>query len=163
MNPNIIPYHCNRLTITALFSFFFVPLLVVSGCGGGKVATNMVEGSITLDGTPLTGATIIFSPVSQDAGMAAIGTSDSAGKFTLQTQLGAIGKGTTAGEYIVTIRKIESVPTGKTIRTGDGTTEQEFVEKSLVPELYSTTASTPLKQTIVKGHNKVELTLVSSP
>ena len=95
--------------------------------------------------------------------MIAVGTTDEQGKFTLQTQLGAVGKGTTEGEYTVTVVKIESIPTGKTFKTETGDTIQETAERTAVPELYSSAATTPLKQTIVKGLNTVELALVSKP
>ena len=146
-----------------IFPYLCLFLLAAIGCGSGKVATNMVEGLVTLDGVPLAGAGITFSPVTQGAGMIAVGTSDEQGRFTLQTQLGEIGKGTTEGEYTVTVVKIESIPTGRTITTETGETTQESSERSVVPEMYRSATTTPLKQTIVKGLNKVELALVSKP
>jgi len=125
------------------------------------MATNMVDGLVTLDGAPLAGATITFSPITE--GAIAVGNSDVQGKFTLQTQQGAVGKGTTEGEYTVTVVKIESVPTGKTVQGEGGGTAQEFTERSVVPEVYNSPTTSPLKQIIVKGLNKVELTLSSQP
>lgn len=143
-------------------SFLCVFLLVSTGCGG-KVPTNMVEGLVTLDGEPLAYATVTFAPVVKDSGMIAVGTSDANGKFTLQTQLGEIGKGTTEGEYTVMVTKIESIPTGKTQTTDTGETIQESTEKSAVPEVYTKAETSPLKQTIVKGLNTVEIKLTSNP
>lgn len=146
-----------------IFCLICVLLVAATGCGQGKVPTNMVEGIVTMDGVPLAGASITFSPVVKDAGMIAVGTSDASGNFTLQTQLGAVGKGTTAGEYTVTVMKVESIPTGKTQKTDSGGTFQESTEKMVVPAVYTMVSTTPLKQTIVKGLNKVEIKLVSKP
>lgn len=136
--------------------------LAASGCGG-KVATNMVEGTITMDGAPLADATITFSPVSQGSGMIGVGTSDAEGKFTLQTVAGAIGKGTTAGEYTIFVTKTEAVPTGNTSTADGGEIVREVEDKSLIPEQYTKASTSPIKQTIVKGLNKVEIKLLSKP
>ena len=148
-----------RNTIVPSLCVFF---LAIIGCGDGKMPTQMVEGLVTLDGVPLAGASILFNPVSE--GTAAVGRSDDQGRFTLQTQQGAVGRGTTEGEYIVTVMKVELVPTGRAVRNEEGGgTSQEYTERSVVPALYNTTATSPFKVTIVRGLNQVELVLTSQP
>ncbi len=139
-----------------------VLLPVLTGCGD-KLATNRVEGTVTIDGTPLANATVTFSPVSGGSGMIALGKTDTEGKFTLQAEFGETGKGTTEGEYAITVRKVESVPTGKTWKSEDGEILPVLEDKSLVPDLYGKASTTPLKHTIVKGTNTVTLDLSSKP
>lgn len=65
-------------------------LTAVLGCGGGpadNVPVAAVKGKVTLDGAPVTGGSITFSPVSKSAtsGKSAIGSIQSDGTFTLTT------------------------------------------------------------------------------
>lgn len=53
------------------------------GCGKSGPQLTPVEGVVTLDGTPLEGATVLFQP--DAGGKPAVGLSDAAGKFVLKT------------------------------------------------------------------------------
>jgi hypothetical protein len=61
-----------------------------------------VTGTVTLDGQPVAGANVSFSPTS-GGGKAAVGTTDASGKFTLTTMKS--GDGAVPGAYLVTITK----------------------------------------------------------
>ncbi len=138
-----------------------ISFLATTGCGNKKMATNMVTGIVTLDGAPLADATVTFSPVAE--GMLAVGRTDNAGQFTLQTQLGGVGKGTTEGEYAITVSKISAEPTGKTYTNESGETVDAVEDKQHVPAIYTKAKTSPLKHTIVKGKNTVTLDLSSKP
>jgi hypothetical protein len=70
-------------------------LVCAAGCGGPRLAT--VTGKVTLDGTPLAGATVSFYPIGQPAdpadAVASTGTTDDNGEYSLETtkdQRGAV-------------------------------------------------------------------------
>jgi hypothetical protein len=133
----------------------FLPLLLVlGGCGGGVPVqkTEMVEGVITLDGTPLDGAAITFNPVESD-GTIASGFTDAQGRYTIQTLRGKPEGGTTVGEYIVTISKWEDVPTGRTERIDSETVIEIMDQRLLVHQNYENQQRSPLKATVVSGKN----------
>lgn len=80
-------------------------LIASAGCpggGGAKLNTVKVTGTVTLDGTPLPGATVTFSPKS-DGARAAFGTTDENGRFTLTTL--NPGDGALPGSYAVAVSK----------------------------------------------------------
>lgn len=80
-------------------------LIAAAGCpkgGGAKLNTVKVTGTVTLDGTPLPGATVTFSPKSEGA-RAAFGTTDENGRFTLTTL--NPGDGALPGSYAVAVSK----------------------------------------------------------
>ncbi|GAB6187363.1 carboxypeptidase regulatory-like domain-containing protein [Thermopirellula anaerolimosa] len=82
-----------------------VGLMATAGCpggGGAKLNTVKVTGTVTLDGTPLPGATVTFSPKSEGA-RAAFGTTDENGRFTLTTL--NPGDGAIPGSYAVAVSK----------------------------------------------------------
>jgi len=55
------------MNATAKFRFSILPallgLLVVSGCSGSPEPTYPVEGTVSLDGKPMTRGTVLFEPV----------------------------------------------------------------------------------------------------
>ena len=71
------------------------------GCSG----SNSVEGIVTLDGTPVSGATVTFVPA-DGKGQAGTGVSDSNGNFSIKA--GGKSKGISSGTYKVTVTKIKS-------------------------------------------------------
>ncbi len=70
--------------------------------GGPDV--NYVEGVVTLDGSPVEGVTVGFSPV-DPAGMAAVGTTDANGVFSSVDRGRRAEGGALPGEYNVTFMK----------------------------------------------------------
>jgi len=86
------------------FCLICLLLVAFAGCPGGDagVGTVPVTGTVTLDGSPVGGATVSFTPKSGDL-RAATGMTDSGGRFELTTVAG--GDGAMPGSYTVTIAK----------------------------------------------------------
>lgn len=156
--------------------FISAAMLLAAGCGGeGK--TIKVAGVVTLDGKPLSGATVTFIPVGE--GRAASGMTDADGNFrltTFRTEDGAL-----AGEYKVTVAVTEAD------KRFEGKEDSEAMQKaekmammkkmsskgtqanppspvspvSPVPALYGDVNRTPLKE-VVPPPGKVELALRSN-
>ncbi|MCZ2341900.1 MAG: carboxypeptidase-like regulatory domain-containing protein [Bacteroidales bacterium] len=74
-----------------------VSLIVSAGCGDPSSLT----GKVTLDGQPLTGATVVFYPQQSDTTIV-VGVTDDAGHFEVTP---AVGSGIRPGEYRVTVSK----------------------------------------------------------
>ncbi len=84
----------------------------LAGCGGdgSTTQTEHVEGVVTLDGTPVSDATVTFAPVDEKKGVMATGTTDEEGRYTLTIIRGEAGAGTAAGEYYVGVVKNKLPP-----------------------------------------------------
>ncbi len=103
-------------------------LALFAGCpGGGEggLDTIPVTGTVTLDGSPLAGARVSFSP--KGGGRAAVGLTDESGRFELTTNVA--GDGALAGSYGVAISKTAAAPSAAAAddpraRGGDLTPEQ---------------------------------------
>lgn len=86
---------------------------VVTGCGSGgpqKVIPEKavpVTGTVTLDGKPLDNARVTFYPSSSAQGDGSSGTTDSAGKYELQSVFGSeVVVGAAPGKYKVVISRM---------------------------------------------------------
>ena len=78
-------------------------LALLVGCGTSTGPNTVpVTGLVTLDGTPVPGAVVTFSPQTAD-GQAAAGTTDGSGRFELTTSVS--GDGAVPGSYFVGISK----------------------------------------------------------
>lgn len=137
--------------------------IMLTGCSG-KLATVMVTGTITYEGKPLTDAEISFSPVTEGKGHPAYGITDDSGKYVLQTILGAVGAGTTPGEYMVTVAKLEKPKqtsqevrtdiTGRPIVTAASSAPPPRL-KSLIPDKYASVDTSGLTATVERKRNNV--------
>ena len=77
---------------------------LICGCGGsGNPDTYSVTGTVTLEGSPVGGALVSFSPTGD--GKPATGITDASGKYSLTTF--SQGDGAVPGTYQVTITKYE--------------------------------------------------------
>jgi hypothetical protein len=76
-------------------------VLFLTGCGSRLPS---VTGTVTMDGQPLDGAVILFSPEGQ-GGQVATGVADSSGKFQMGTY--KPGDGVMPGKYKVTVTRSE--------------------------------------------------------
>lgn len=146
---------------------------LVFGCGPGGPAVQMVKGSVTLDGSPLGDADIGFVPAVAGRGLPAVGRTASDGSFVLNAQGAYPGRGTLAGDYVVTVRKTEAVtPSGPVgpISTDDpdygkvlpDITDRGASSQSLVPEAYGDSARSPLRASVVTGQNVFRFELESA-
>ena len=133
--------------ITLVFSAFV-------GCGPSYIDTVKVEGTVTLNGKPVDGAKVMYSPL-DEGGAPAYGLSDASGKYVVQTMQGRIGEGTTPGNYKVTVSKSIDVPTGKMRPTPEGREEPIVEGKDLLPIKYKFVANSPLNKTVEPGKTNV--------
>ena len=138
-------------------------LSLLIGCSSGGTRVEHVTGTVTLDGEPVEGARIAFSPVSPDGeNEGAFGRSDASGVYLLTSWGGEPDRGAMAGEYIVTVQKaevIELMPPDETRSTYIETT----AVRNLLPEIYLDRNTTPLRATVNRGRNIINLELTSTP
>lgn len=137
--------------------------VVLAGCSG-KLATVMVTGTITYEGKPLADAEISFSPVTEGKGHPAYGITDGSGKYVLQTILGDVGAGTTPGEYMVTVAKLEKPKqvsqapqtdsSGRPIVTAASLGPPPRL-KSFIPDRYASVDTSELTATVERKRNNV--------
>lgn len=99
-----------------------VALLLFAGCGE-RLPVAPVSGSITLDGKPLTGASITTQPIgmgSSDPGPGSFGRTDAEGRFELELVMPAI-PGAIIGEHRVMISPTTGDTAGhESQRSADG-------------------------------------------
>ena len=150
---------------------FYTLLIVLSfaifmGCSKAQGLKGLVKvkGTITLDGSPLEGASIVFVPTTMsDEVRSASGTSDASGNFEMTTL--NKGDGAMPGDYRITVVKREAA--------GNAPTAEEMQEaalrgvslniqyESVIPARYGVSSSSGLSTTVVAGQKdpvKIELT-----
>ncbi len=145
------------------FSAFLLVLVSAIGCeqkNPSGIETYYVEGRVTLDGAPLTDATVNFVPKTAGMGEDAAGRSNAQGIYKLSSLRGLPEKGAMAGDYVVTVKKNEMVKLAVPKKTLDGEPITEDL-KNAAPEVYATPANSPLKVTVVTGKNTIDLELKS--
>jgi hypothetical protein len=140
-------------------------LASLAGCGQRGPAVEFVEGRITLDGEPLSDASVGFSPAVA-GGLAAYGRTDTTGTYRLTTsQGGAKHGGAPVGNYVVTVRKYKSRTDGlgpepdvaDTAAHSKWTAEYERLTAlpldSMIPSAYGNPATSGLTATVKPGRN----------
>ena len=145
---------------TLSLAVLVVGLGAVWGCSRGP-AVQYVEGVVTLDGEPVEGAIVTFSPSGE--GLGAAGTTDASGVYRLNALTGRAGGGTLVGDYLVAIRKWEYRDPGPAPDPSDQKAYATWQEQSLraakrepiyvTPEAYGDAATSGLKATVKKGRN----------
>lgn len=100
-------------------------LFAAVGCGGG---TASVSGTVTLDGKPIEGASVTFTPASGDGGGVggSYGKTDAQGKFTLRTVAGD-RSGAAVGKHKVAI----------SLSKGENPKNPEAAQKDTIPAKYN--------------------------
>ncbi|HEX7448331.1 MAG TPA: Ig-like domain-containing protein [Pirellulales bacterium] len=162
---------------TQLSSFLSIAVGVCAvallGCGEKPkpVATEFVEGIVTLDGKPVEDATVTFAPVSEGAGASASGRTDPAGKYTL-TAVGAgkgaqAGGGTLPGEYYVGVQKDQypDIPGSDQPDYEPPKSEgrpQAPTLTHIVPQKFNDPRKSGIKVTVKAGKNDIPIELKSS-
>lgn len=138
-----------KMTALALL----VGLAAAIGCGGGGMKS--VEGTVTLDGKAVEGATVSFLP-ENGKGESPSGFTDSSGRFSLKTG----GKtGAPPGNYKVTVTKTAALQGGAEGMKPGSPEYQKMMEKGMakgpagapkseLPDVYSNASKTPLKATV---------------
>ncbi|GHT25891.1 hypothetical protein FACS18942_02060 [Planctomycetales bacterium] len=148
-----------------LFVIFCLSFVLLSGCGPqSRVPINYVEGIVTLDGKPAAGAAVIFVPPDENSGFeGAAGTADEDGRFKMSSINGLPEKGAMEGEYKVVFSLTVFKKLDKPV--WDDTQGKKVSEKyvNVIPLIYQNPDTTPLSATVVKGKNKIDFALESSP
>ena len=148
-----------------------VCLLALVGCNTGP-SVSPITGKVTLDGAPLPGATVTFSPVKGGTGSAAVGTVDANGEYKLTDMKSTnIGSGAVAGDYKVGIVwfKPEANDTSRSSgASSDGamTTDKAAATTTSGPKLalpapYQNPETSGLKATVKSGQNTFDFPLDS--
>ena len=126
-------------------------LAVWAGCGKSGPSVEMVQGMVLLDGAPLAGATIGFTPLTPGVGLPASGASAADGGFRLTATRGGMpGRGTAVGDYAVTVTKTERISEPPS----EDRPAAPLKIRHVVPEAYGSIATSGLKATVKKGVNK---------
>jgi len=139
-------------------------LNISSGCRPAGPAVHYVEGVVLLEGEPIGGATVGFSP--SESGMPAFGKTDDNGVFRLTTvRGGGQGKGAMTGSYTVTVTKWRdrSIELGPEPDRADTAAHGVWLKKSeelsklppdyIVPKAYGDKATSGLNATVKPGRN----------
>ncbi len=132
---------------------------VVGGCGSGSAPPFLKDlvpatGRVTVNGNPIAGASVTFSPdISVTGGRHAMAVTDADGNYEMITLVPGVSqnkcKGVLPGEYVVSISRI-ALPDGTQL-PDDVTDEGEALArgaKQLVPARYTNPGSSTLKVTI---------------
>jgi hypothetical protein len=136
--------------MTGLFrSVVGIPLVLCAallvGCSKGEVKTYPIPGKLVYqDNSPVPGATLVFQTTVDGKPVAARGTADSEGKFTLTTF--EEGDGVVAGEHQVSVSPLPA---------GDGPAPV----KPAVPPVYSDFAASGLKTTVSPETSEIVITI----
>lgn len=144
-------------------------VLVAVGCGGGSDQKSVypVTGKITMEGNPVVGATVTFSPTENQAdAMVAMGKTDSEGVYNLTTYDADDGAGPGVYRVLVTKRTASKVAAGSEEAThsamaagtggapvhgGGKAANKEDGEGHLLNEKYSKNNTTTLEATVTEG------------
>lgn len=127
----------------------FILLLVAAGCGPSGPTVEFVEGTVTLDGTPVEDCVVGFSPL-DPGGVSAYGRTDETGTYRLTSSRGGRpARGAMAGRYAVTItkQKLRDRPGG----AFQAPRPDDVID--LVPKMYSRADSSGITATVRKGRN----------
>jgi hypothetical protein len=121
-------------------------LIAVTGCNKPKgPPTAEVTGVVTLNSTPVEGAIVLFAPAagSEDARLASQATTDSGGKYRLQTHIGGgqYKPGIMPGKYDVTVTKLDLSTIKSTMAP----------PKNVLPAKYADAKTSPFKAEVVAG------------
>lgn len=123
-------------------SILAATILASSGCSGpARPPLGSVEGTVTLDGQPLAGAAVLFTP--EGPGRTSIGITDSSGHYTL-----------------VYLRDIKGADVGRhTVRITTATDDNNGRER--LPKRYHATSK--LTASVENGPNHHDFALSSKP
>lgn len=147
--------------------FFLVCSFVSAGCNQSPyLATEYVEGIVTVGGSPIEGANVTFIPVEPTQGIVGIGVTDSLGKYQLTTVSSRDGlkprhgTGVLAGTYNVTIEKME-VPGDIQAKLDAGiqVAYDPSKMKYAVPRKYSNPEQSNLQVEVTPGSNTISFDL----
>lgn len=143
---------------------------IAAGCGSGSAPPFLKDlvpatGRVTVNGSPIAGASVTFSPdISVTGGRHAMAVTDADGNYEMMTLVPGVSqskcKGVLPGEYVVSISRI-ALPDGAQL-PDDVTDEGEALArgaKQLVPAKYTNPGSSTLKVNVAppKAENHFDL------
>ncbi|MFM7163854.1 MAG: hypothetical protein ACKO3T_01310 [Planctomycetaceae bacterium] len=140
-----------------------VSLMLSQGCAGGPriPATFPVTGKVLYKGAPLVDAEVSFvSKLDNQDVRPANGRTDADGEFSLTTYIDPQHEveGATAGQYTVTVNKVETMSDEEMMKQFQKNPSMTF--KPLVPTRYTVPSETPLVASVeAGGKNHFEFTL----
>lgn len=118
-----------------------------------------VRGEVTLDGTPVSGATVVFLPEDAKGGPITAFTGEQ-GDYRL---VGNLGGGIPAGKYKVAVSKQAladgTVPTGEQLLQA----RSAGLLRNTLPAIYEDQSTTPLVFDVPAGNNVVNVQLKKNP
>lgn len=89
-----------KLSSSVVVTLLFVITLTLLGCGKAGPSLVPVTGSVTVDGKPANGATVIFHPTDKEQKLIPAASTDDGGKFKLATSTKV---GAPVGSYDITV------------------------------------------------------------
>jgi hypothetical protein len=145
--------------------------LLLAGCNSSnRPATYPVSGTVTMNGQPLEGATVVFVPTEGAVGQqAATGITDAAGKYKLSTYV--TDDGANAGEYRIKVSKYDGKkPTKEEQERYISYEEEQKIQfagderptppaKNLLPPKFGDDSTSGLTYTVTKGSNTFDIKL----
>ncbi|MCL2005691.1 MAG: hypothetical protein FWG73_05950 [Planctomycetaceae bacterium] len=138
------------------FTILLLSLILV-GCGEQGPDTHHVEGIITQNGQPLGEAMVAFHPApGGENTRTAVGVSGADGKYTLTADTGLTGRGAFAGDYIVTVQKMEMVAAAAPPSDPSGPPAPTTRYNRVTPQIYSAPNTTPFRATVNPGRNEFD-------
>lgn len=156
-------------TPTAVASWAIVlSVCSLTGCGSRGPRVEFVDGIVLLDGEPLDGATVFFIPNAErgetPTGLSAAGRTKVDGTFQLNASAGApAGAGTAIGTYAVAVVKQQGPPIPEPDASGFLPPAPPNMEvRDVVPKVYGSADTSPLRATVVSGRNTFRFELDSS-
>ena len=140
-------------------------MIFMVGCAdrGKPLQVEFVQGTVSLDGEPVSEANVSFIPIDQEGQTErAGGYSDNHGRYRLTSANGNPEQGAVAGEYRIVVQKIltETIPSPD---PDDGSASAVFKTTHMLPEIYRDRKKTPLAATVNKGKNTIDIELKSKP
>jgi len=141
----------------------FIALGCAIGCGSkNPLGVVKVTGKVTLDGQPISGATVSFVPKSEADGQLASATTDAEGGYSLTTAGAGDIAGAVPGTYSVILRKFEQedvLGTGEEA-TSQGPSYAAPKVTRILPAKYENATTSGLSATVEKrGQNVFDFDL----
>jgi hypothetical protein len=144
-------------------------VFLAGGCGTSSTKPMRVRGTIKWsDGTPVSGAVVIFAATAKEGGRDANGFTADDGTFDLTTY--NFGDGAMAGEYKILVTQPDMVKGDETVQ---GASPAEMMQKwvaakkkaasapppsrDAIPTVYAKVETTPLRWTVSSGNTSPEL------
>ena len=142
--------------MSPLRSLALLSLVALSiGCGPPALKLVPVSGVVTVDGKPIEGAAVMFSP--EAGGRPAVGLTDAMGHFQLTTL--KANDGALVGSHLVTVTKLETTGVEADDEGLSTPLTSEVKQIWHVPKKYSSTKTSGLTAEVKEEMPAVELKL----